>query len=283
MTTAPPAIASPASIDRLADHVRGARRIFVLTGAGCSTDSGIPDYRDHAGSWKRSPPMRFQEFVGSEAARRRYWARSLMGWPVVAAARPNSTHYGLAALAERHASCTLVTQNVDGLHQRAGSPAVLDLHGCLARVRCLDCGMLTDRAEFQDRMMESNPGWSARAAAFAPDGDAELDEAAYAEFRVPPCSSCGGMLKPDVVFFGENVPAHRVQAAMTILEAADLLLVFGSSLMVWSGYRFVRAATERGIPVAAVNLGRTRADAELSLKIAAPCGDVLNALLRLLS
>ena len=282
MTTPLPATASAASIDRLADYVRAARRIFVLTGAGCSTDSGIPDYRDQSGNWKRSPPMRFQEFVGSEAARRRYWARSLMGWPVVEAARPNASHYGLAALARRHAPCTLVTQNVDGLHQRAGSPAVLDLHGCLARVRCLDCGVLMPRADFQDRMVECNPGWSARPAAFAPDGDAEVDEAAYAKFRVPACLRCGGMLKPDVVFFGENVPTHRVQVAMTLLEAADLLLVLGSSLMVWSGYRFVRAATGRGIPVAAVNLGRTRADAELSLKIAAPCGDVLHSLLRVL-
>ena len=282
MTTAPPAIASPASLDQLADRVRAARRIFVLTGAGCSTDSGIPDYRDDSGSWKRSPPMRYQEFVGSEAARRRYWARSLMGWPVVDAARPNAAHYGLAALARRHASCTLVTQNVDGLHQRAGSPAVLDLHGCLARVRCLDCGALMDRGGFQDRMMECNPEWSARAAAYAPDGDAEVEAAAYAEFLVPACLCCGGTLKPDVVFFGENVPRQRVHAAMTALEAADLMLVLGSSLMVWSGYRFVRAATGWSIPVAAVNLGRTRADAELSLKIAAPCGEVLDSLLRLL-
>jgi NAD-dependent SIR2 family protein deacetylase len=254
------------------------RRLFVLTGAGCSTRSGIPDYRDADGSWKRGSPMTFQAFIGSEAARRRYWARSFAGWPRIAAARPNRAHAALARLEARGGTELLLTQNVDGLHQAAGSRRVIDLHGRLDQVRCLGCGAPLARAAMQAELDRLNPGWGAAGAA-APDGDAEVEAAAIAGFAVPPCAACGGILKPDVVFFGENVPRERVEAAFAALDRADAMLVVGSSLAVYSGYRFAVAAAAAGKPVAAVNLGRTRADHLLALKVEAECGAALSFLL----
>lgn len=262
----------------LAQALRPLRRLLVLTGAGCSTRSGIPDYRDADGGWKRKQPVQFQEFRRSAHTRRRYWARSLLGWPRIAAARPNAAHAALAAWEGQGRLAGLITQNVDGLHQRAGSERVIDLHGRLDQVECLDCGYRMPRRVLQEALSELNPQWLALAATVAPDGDVELEEVDFDAFRLFDCPGCGGMLKPAVVFFGEQVPAGRVEQAFEWLAAADALLVVGSSLMVWSGYRFVRAARAQGLPVLAINRGRTRADAELTLKLEADCGEALTQL-----
>lgn len=273
------AYAAVMSDSRLEDFIAAHRRLFVLTGAGCSTGSGIPDYRDEQGAWKRTPPVTYQAFVGDGITRRRYWARSLVGWPRIAQAQPNAAHRALAALEAQGRCSQLLTQNVDGLHQAAGSRAVIDLHGRLDAVVCLGCGASSSRADVQRRLAEANPAWAGLAAGAAPDGDADLEDRDFATFQVPACDACGGMLKPDVVFFGENVPRARVDAAMAGLAQADGMLVVGSSLMVYSGLRFVHAAVRAQIPVAAVNLGRTRADDLLRFRMAAPCGDALRFLL----
>jgi NAD-dependent SIR2 family protein deacetylase len=249
------------------------RRLFVLTGAGCSAPSGIPDYRDVEGAWKHRKPMSFAEFTGSASARRRYWAGSLRGWPRVRDARANPAHLALARLEQAGRVACLVTQNVDGLHQRAGSRRVLDLHGRLDSVQCLECDARLDREDVQALLLAWNPGFAAEGES-RPDGDSRLP-APPDELRVPDCRECGGILKPRVVFFGESVPRGRVAEAFSALEEADALLVVGSSLMVYSGYRFVRAARERGRPVAIVNLGRTRADADAALKLQADCAALL--------
>ena len=254
-------------------------RLFVLTGAGCSTNSGIPDYRDADGNWKRAQPVTFQAFTRDTITRHRYWARSLVGWRSFGRAQPNAAHRALARLEADGRSTMLLTQNVDRLHQAAGSRQVIDLHGRLDIVCCLACGHRLARADFQNRLAADNPAWSDMDATVAPDGDADLEDRDFASFIVPPCPACGGMLKPDVVFFGENVPKERVEAAYAALDQADAMLVVGSSLMVWSGFRFVQAAAQAGKPIAAVNLGRTRADDMLTLKLAQPCDEALAFLL----
>ena len=268
-----------AGFGELEDFIGRHRRLILLTGAGCSTNSGIPDYRDADGQWKRAQPVTYQAFIGSEATRRRYWARSLIGWRRFRAARPNAAHRALARLEKSGKAEHLLTQNVDGLHQAAGSERVIDLHGRLERVRCMGCGSLSPREDFQDELARRNPGWLALDATDAPDGDADLEAADFSDFAVPRCANCDGVLKPDVVFFGESVPRDRVEAAYAHLEAADALLVVGSSLMVYSGYRFAERAAAGDKPIAAVNLGRTRADALLTLKVEAPCEDALAFLL----
>ena len=265
---------------RLFAFARRHPRLLVLTGAGCSTDSGIPDYRDAQGQWKRAPPMTYQAFTGDAHSRQRYWARSLVGWRVMGQAQPGKAHHALAALECAGHVPLLLTQNVDGLHHAAGSQRVIDLHGRIDTVVCLACRARLPRADFQSLLHARNPGWQHHHAAAAPDGDADLDGLDFAHFDVPPCPHCGaGLLKPDVVFFGENVPRARVDAAMARLARADGMLVVGSSLMVYSGLRFVHAAVRAQIPVAAVNLGRTRADDLLRFRMAAPCGDALRFLL----
>ena len=255
-------------------------RLFVLTGAGCSTDSGIPDYRDAAGAWKRAArPVMLGAFLGEPHTRRRYWARSLIGWSRFRRARPNPAHFALAHLERSGRIELLVTQNVDRLHQVAGSEAVVDLHGRLDQVRCMDCDRLIDREVFQRELLELNCAWAGLEANEAPDGDADLEAQDFSSFEVPPCRACGGILKPHVVFFGESVPPHRVENAMRGLARADAMLVAGSSLMVYSGYRFAEAAARAGKPIAAVNLGSTRADNLLALKVEEPCGQALEALL----
>lgn len=256
---------------QLAEWCRG-RRLVVLTGAGCSTESGIPDYRDREGGWKRRPPVQIRDFLASHAMRQRYWARSLAGWPRFSAAEPNAAHHALARLEAAGSVRHLITQNVDGLHQKAGSRAVTDLHGRLDAVQCLGCSAETPRSEFQAQLESRNAAWSAPAALSAPDGDADLEGVDFSAFEVPACARCGGVLKPAVVFFGDAIPAERSRAALAEVQQADALLVVGSSLMVWSGFRLVRAAAEAGLPVAAVNEGRTRADELLQFKIEAPCG-----------
>jgi NAD-dependent SIR2 family protein deacetylase len=252
--------------------------VFVLSGAGVSTASGIPGYRDELGAWQGRAPMQYRDFVGSEALRRRYWARSMLGYPLIADADPNAAHHALRALEARGALSLLVTQNVDGLHRRAGSAKLVDLHGRLDQVRCLGCGALTERAALQSELLARNPGFARASARFQPDGDAELSDVDYDRFRIVPCASCGGMLKPHVVFFGENVPQDRVQQAMSALEASRLLLIVGSSLMVFSGFRFARAAARLGLPIAIVNRGITRADELATLKLQGEVGDILSSL-----
>jgi len=264
--------------EALADLLAASRRLVVLTGAGCSTESGIPDYRDAQGAWKRAPPMMYQEFIGSVAARQRYWARACIGWRRFRSVEPGRAHHALAQLERAGRIQHLITQNVDGLHQRAGSRRVIDLHGRIDAVECLQCRGRFARTQIQARLDELNPHRRMLEAAMAPDGDALLDERACRQFQLVDCDRCGGSLKPAVVFFGEAVPPDTVAQAYAALATADALLVVGSSLMVYSGYRFVRAACERGLPVALVNLGATRADAQVSLKIEAPCGQALERL-----
>lgn len=266
-----------APLAALAEFLGHGRRLFVLTGAGISTASGIPDYRDLEGGWKRPPPVTYPVFVADALARSRYWARSLVGWRRFGRAAPNAAHEALARLEAEGRVEVLLTQNVDGLHQRAGSRAVIDLHGRLDEVRCLGCERRIPRADFQRELDRRNPDWTALDAFDAPDGDADLDGLDFAAFDVPDCADCGGLLKPDVVFFGENVPRERIERAQAHLAASDAMLVVGSSLMVFSGFRFVREAARLGKPVAAINLGRTRADDLLSLKIEMDCAVALRA------
>jgi NAD-dependent SIR2 family protein deacetylase len=267
----------------LADFAIRHPRLFVLTGAGCSAESGIPTYRDGNGDWMRPAPVTFQAFTGDDTTRRRYWARSLVGWPTMAHARPGAAHHALAQLEAAGRLQLLLTQNVDGLHSVAGSQQTIDLHGRVDTVRCMGCETRTPRSALQAELRARNPHWAALEAQAAPDGDADLDGLDFSRFVVPDCPLCGGMLKPDVVFFGEAVPRERVTTAFAALEAADAMLVAGSSLMVYSGYRFVQAAFAAGKPIAAVNLGRTRADELFTLKIAQPVGQTLAALVAALN
>jgi NAD-dependent SIR2 family protein deacetylase len=263
----------------LQDFVLAHRRLFVLTGAGCSTGSGIPDYRDSEGAWKRRPPMNFRTFMDDATARARYWARGMIGWRMFGNVAPNAAHAALAELERQGRLSVLVTQNVDGLHQAAGSRDVVDLHGRMDQVRCMQCGHTLPRTAMQDELESLNPAWQDLDATDAPDGDADLDGIDFSSFRVPPCPVCGGILKPDVVFFGETVPRDRVARANEGLAQASAVLVVGSSLMVYSGYRFVAAASRAGLPIAAINLGRTRADTLFTLKIEQACGTALSQLL----
>ena len=259
---------------RLRDWIGRHRRVFALTGAGCSTSSGIPDYRDDKGEWKRRPPVMIQALRADPAVYRRYWARAYAGWPRFAGVAPNAAHHAFAAWEATGTLHHLVTQNVDGLHQRAGSRAVVDLHGRLDEVVCLGCGDRQSRAATQQTMAEANP-FFAPEALVAPDGDADIDAHVVAQFDPPRCAGCGGLLKPDVVFFGENVPAPRYAQARDALATADALLVAGSSLMVYSGFRFVQQAHDAGLPIAIVNRGTTRGDALATLKVEGEVGRTL--------
>ena len=259
----------------LAQH----RRVVALTGAGCSTPSGIPDYRDEDGGWKHSRPVLYPDFVRSAEVRRRYWARSSLGWPRFAAARPNPAHRALAELEQRGLLAAVVTQNVDGLHQLAGSRTVVDLHGRLDAVRCLDCTSRLTRADWQASLERANPDWRSGPARPAPDGDVILPAGIDTGFQVPGCPSCGGTLKPDVVFYGEAIPASVRDTASRLVAGADAVLVVGSSLMVYSGFRLVRDAVAAGKTVLAINLGRTRADALLACHWREDCARALPAIL----
>ncbi|MFI7611913.1 NAD-dependent protein deacetylase [Nonomuraea terrae] len=252
--------------------------VAVLSGAGLSTESGIPDYRGPTGLARRADPMTYQKFVGSAEARRRYWARSHVGWRQMERARPNAGHQAVAELERRGLLTGIVTQNVDGLHQAAGARRVIELHGGLDRVVCLTCRERTSRAELERRLLEANPGWRVTSDEINPDGDATLTDEQVAGFRVVDCASCGGMLKPDVVFFGENVPRTRVDECYALVCGARVLLVLGSSLTVRSGRRFVTKAAELGIPIAIVNQGPTGGDAEAELTLDAPLGPTLTHL-----
>jgi NAD-dependent SIR2 family protein deacetylase len=270
-------VVASSDVLRLADLLAAGSAV-VLSGAGLSTDSGIPDYRGPGGATRRATPMTFQTFTGSLAARRRYWARSHLGWRVIAGAEPNDGHRAVTRLSRAGLLTGVVTQNVDGLHTAAGTPEVVELHGNLDRVICLDCGSTTSRREHDARLRAVNRAWRARALAVNPDGDVELADEDLDGFRIVGCASCGGVLKPDVVFFGETVPAPRVSACFELVDRAASLLVLGSSLTVMSGYRFVLHAVRRGLPVAIVTCGPTRGDEKAALKVEAPLGQVLPAL-----
>ncbi len=267
-------------VDALFTFVASHPRLLVLTGAGCSTDSGIPDYRDTNGDWKRAQPVTFQAFVGSLHTRQRYWARSIVGFRKMRGVQPNDAHRALAVLEARGRVELLVTQNVDGLHQAAGSRSVVDLHGRIDAVRCLACDARVARDLFQVELTRRNPAFAELDAFGAPDGDADLDHVPFDSVDVPACNACGGLMKPDVVFFGEGVPPDRLQRVTTALDTSDAMLVVGSSLMVYSGFRVVKAMSERGKPVAAINLGRTRADDLLALKVEANCSAALAGVVR---
>jgi NAD-dependent SIR2 family protein deacetylase len=262
-----------AEVETVWRHLLG-RRVVVLTGAGLSTDSGIPDYRG-PGSPPRKPMM-YSEFVSGDAARRRYWARSYFGWQHLRGAVPNAGHRAIAFLEQRGVVNALITQNVDGLHCDAGGRTVIELHGRIRDVICLDCGGWCSRDELHERLTLLNPHFSARSDVdIAPDGDAAI--ATVDSFVIAPCDSCGGVLKPDVVFFGEEVPKPRVERCYTYVDKAEALLVAGSSLAVFSGLRFVRRAHQRGIPIVIVNRGSTRGDAFATVKLDGGCSETLAA------
>ncbi|CAM6103768.1 unnamed protein product [Calypogeia fissa] len=282
-------------LDNLLKFVEDSRKLVVLTGAGISTESGIPDYRSPNGAYSSGyKPMTHQEFLRSAATRRRYWARSYAGWRRFIAARPGPTHKALTKLEGNGRVMGMITQNVDRLHHRAGSNPI-ELHGTTHRVICLDCGQLTGRHEFQERVCDLNPEWAmaiqmlekggpGNSASFGmkqrPDGDLEIDSKFFQEdFQVPVCERCGGTLKPDVVFFGDNVPKARAQEAMAMVTSSDAVLVLGSSLMTMSAFRLVRTAIDQGAHLAVVNLGPTRADDIATLKVESRSGEVLTRLL----
>jgi NAD-dependent SIR2 family protein deacetylase len=267
---------------RIAEFLDRHPRALVLTGAGLSTASGIPDYRDAEGTRRGKPPIHGPDFRKSDDVQRRYWARSMIGWPVLSRARPNAGHVAIAGLEAIGRIGSVLTQNVDGLHGQAGSHAVLELHGNIHSVVCLDCAALFPRAFIQGQLEDLNPQMLGANATPLPDGDASVEPAELADFRLPWCTCCGGRLMPNVVFFGDNVPPARTAIALAQMERADALLVVGSSLMVYSGFRFCRLAQAGGKPIAAINLGRTRADDLLDIKIEESSERVLPLALQLL-
>jgi NAD-dependent SIR2 family protein deacetylase len=252
--------------------------VVVLSGAGISTESGIPDYRGETGRARPASPMTYQTFTGSAEARQRYWARSHLGWQLIAKAEPNAGHHAVAELQRQGLVSGVVTQNVDGLHTRAGAQDVVELHGTLDAVVCLQCNDRSSREGLGTRLQEANPGFERTSLPIKPDGDVDLDDTS--RFVVVDCVVCGGVLKPDVVFFGETVPRDRVDRSAAMVGAARCLLVLGSSLQVMSGYRFVLQAAKAGIAVAIVNQGPTRGDVQATVKVEAPLGEVLPTLAR---
>ncbi|MCG8420602.1 MAG: NAD-dependent protein deacetylase [Proteobacteria bacterium] len=262
---------------QLTDALRH-RRVVALTGAGCSTESGIPDYRGPGTRRRARNPVQYREFVSDAMARKRYWARSVVGWPRLSQALPNAAHRALAVMEQSGIVRGLITQNVDRLHHAAGSNHIVELHGALAEVRCLTCGAIEPRDSVQKRLLALNPGWHEQRAELAPDGDAELPTESIERFRVAACQACAGILKPDVVFFGESVPREVVVDAWRLFDEGDALLVIGSSLAVFSGYRFVRRAAERNMFLAIVNIGPTRGDSLAHLRVSGRAGEVLSRL-----
>ena len=265
-------------LQQIAEVVGRCSRVLVISGAGLSTASGISDYRDQAGVWKRPRPVQHQAFVQHLHWRQRYWARSQLGYPAFAQAQPNDAHSALVELEQRGQVFAVITQNVDRLHQRAGQQRVLDLHGRLDRVRCLDCGRQLERNVVQDWLQRQNPWLNEARFTPAPDGDADI-ELDFSRVKIPHCPDCDGVLKPDVVFFGDAVPKADVERGYRWVEQAQALLVLGSSLMVYSSFRYVRKAHELGMPVMAINQGKTRADELFSHKADVDCVGGLEKLL----
>jgi NAD-dependent SIR2 family protein deacetylase len=272
--TSPAVLPADTGLDAAVGLLRG-RRVLALTGAGVSTDSGIPDYRGPT-SAKRTP-MTYAEFRSGPEARQRYWARSHVGWQHLHRAEPNAAHHALVAMECCGALTALITQNVDGLHRAAGHRDVVELHGRISAVICLDCRCVSSRERLHERLAAANLGFGQGVSPdIAPDGDAAVG--GVETFRMVDCEQCGGVLKPDVVFFGENVPRERVERCYALVAEADALLVAGSSLTVMSGLRFVRAASRRGLPIVIVNRGPTRGDDLANLHLDAGCAPVLTDL-----
>ncbi|MDC1018337.1 NAD-dependent protein deacetylase [Pseudomonadales bacterium] len=274
-------------IDELLNFIQQHPRLLVITGAGCSQPSGIPTYRDEEGVWQRSTPIQHKEFMEIESVRKRYWARSYSGWPSIRGATPNNAHHSLKSLEALGYIQQLVTQNVDGLHQAAGHKSAVDLHGRLSEVVCTQCGKLSARERLQRRFTDLNSNLSADYETLQPDGDASLDHNVETEITssliIPACETCNGMLKPNVVFFGGTVPRETVESIYSAMEDIDGLLVVGSSMMVFSGYRFCKRASALEIPIASINNGKTRADDLLSLKVSDDCVSVLTQTVSALS
>lgn len=262
----------------LTDFVASHPRLLVLTGAGLSQPSGIPVYRDSHGTWLRTAPVQHADFVTRPASRQRYWARSLVGWPRMTQAAPNAGHLALARLEQAGRIPQLITQNVDGLHQRAGHQNVIDLHGNLDWVHCLQCALRLPRAQMQAWLQDANPALQAPLAQRRPDGDADLPDELLHDVQVPACPACGGILKPEVVFFGGTIARERVEAVNQAVLQCEAVLVVGSSLTVFSGFRICRDAHAQGKPVAALTLGVTRADPLLSVKVQQDCALALDRL-----
>ncbi len=259
----------------LAEFIQKHPRLTVLTGAGISTDSGIPAYRDEAGVWQHKPPVQHKVFLQDHYARQRYWARSLIGWPRISNAQPSAAHYALTALQTKGHIQQIITQNVDRLHQKAGSETVIDLHGRADRVKCMSCGADYSRDDIHHRSGAENPDFCGFEASARPDGDADLENIDFHQFRVPDCEQCGGILKPDVVFFGDNVPKEKVFHSLEILQNSDALLTIGTSLMVYSGYRYCLRARDCNLPIVSLTRGITRADHLLQLKLDAGITETL--------
>lgn len=264
--------------EQLRELIAANPRLFVITGAGISSASGIPTYRDEIGNWNSNTPIQHGDFLKEASVRQRYWARSFVGWPNVGKAKPNSAHHGLVELEKLGYVTSLVTQNVDRLHQKAGQRKVTDLHGRLDQVVCMDCGVVNSRHDVQDWLWQNNPHLEGLELEIRPDGDADVQEDLIDQVKIPSCQSCGGLLKPNVVFYGGSVDREKVNYLYDKLEGADSLLVVGSSLMVYSSYRFCKFAAERNIPIYCINEGLTRADGLLALKVAEDCGQVLTTL-----
>ncbi|MFT7243820.1 MAG: NAD-dependent SIR2 family protein deacetylase [Candidatus Azotimanducaceae bacterium] len=271
------------STERLAEFIQAHQPLVVITGAGCSAASGIPTYRDDDGTWQRSTPIQHQDFVSQPESRQRYWARSLAGWPAVARAQPNETHLAIKTLEDNQLCALVVTQNVDRLHQRSGQQAVIDLHGRLDRVHCLDCHHEISRDDMQIRLMDENPHLPTVTTQQAPDGDADIPDNLIETVHVPDCDHCGGMLKPTVVFYGGGVSKLVVDRIFDAIDQASGVLVVGSSLMVFSSFRFCRHAAKRGLPIAIVNAGKTRADDLATFKLDTACEIALPAAVQLLT
>ncbi|XP_075071001.1 NAD-dependent protein lipoamidase sirtuin-4, mitochondrial isoform X2 [Mixophyes fleayi] len=270
--------ANPKEVERLHDFVLSSQRLFVMTGAGISTESGIPDYRSEGvGLYARTErrPIQHAEFIKSQSARRRYWARNFVGWPQFSSHKPNVSHVALFNLEKAGKLHWLVTQNVDALHAKAGQCRLTELHGCTHRVICLGCQTVINRSELQEPFMALNPFWNEHAHGVAPDGDVFLTDEQVSNFRVPACERCGGILKPQVTFFGDAVDRELVYSLYECLGQADAMLIIGSSLQVYSGYRFALKAREKNIPIAILNIGATRADHLAEVKVSARCGDIL--------
>lgn len=267
-----------AVLSQLQEFLYDTKRLFVLTGAGISTESGIPDYRSegvglYATSDRR--PIQYKTFMESSKARQRYWARNYVGWPRFSSVNPNAAHKHLAAWEKQGKMACVVTQNVDRLHHKAGTSVVHELHGSAFTVICMSCRRQVVRHSFQTRLTRLNPYLSVKPAEIRPDGDVDLTDEEVNSFQVPSCESCGGILKPHIVFFGESVPRERVERVKRQLAECDGLLVLGSSLYVYSGYRFILAGAELGLRMCAVNIGPTRGDPHFLIKVNARCGDVL--------
>ncbi|NP_001084634.1 sirtuin 4 L homeolog [Xenopus laevis] len=269
---------NPHQVEQLQDFVSRSRRLFVMTGAGISTESGIPDYRSEGvGLYSRTErrPIQHAVFVKSQAARQRYWARNFVGWPQFSSHKPNAAHETLCKWERAGRLHWLVTQNVDALHTKAGQCRLSELHGCTHRVICLGCQTVTKRSELQERFLILNPSWNEQAHGLAPDGDVFLTDEQVANFQVPACTKCGGILKPQVTFFGDTVSRGFVFSIYEQMNQADAVLVVGSSLQVYSGYRFALKAQELHLPIAILNIGPTRADHLATVKVIGRCGDVL--------